>query len=441
MNPEKNTEVLTSAQELWGELLKFGVRLMQPWTMYQLIIIIALAIFCTALTRAFVPKCTKWCEGKEGIYKHLSTIMLDVHRRVSLAVYTVIALSVVSIMQIITWPSRSFFIGLSIELAVSWLVISIVASLIKMRSLRALATWVGWTIATLQITDLLEPTTHLLDSIYIDLAGDQISILTILNAILTLLALFIVARIVTRVSVRQINKIDDMTPSLKVLFSKIVQISLYTIGFLLCLKVIGFDLGNLAVLSGAIGLGIGFGLQRIVSNLISGIIILLDKSIKPGDVISLNETFGWITHLGSRYASVTTRDGREHLIPNEDFITSQVINWSHSSDFVRLDIFFGVDYDCDPHEIKKLAAAAPLTVDRVVTNPKPVAHIVKFGDSSIDFILRFWIRDPNKGLTNIRGNVYLSLWDTLKENNINIPYPRREITVLGSDGERLQDVK
>jgi len=441
MNPENNTEVLTSAQELWGELLKFGVRLMQPWTMYQIIIIIALAIFCTAMTRAFVPKCTKWCEGKEGVYKHLSDVVLSVHRRVSLAVYTVIALSVVSIMQIITWPSRSFFIGLSIELAVSWLVISIVASLIKMKSLRALATWVGWTIATLQITDLLEPTTHLLDSIYIDLADDQISILTIINAILTLLALFIVARIVTRVSVRQINKIDDMTPSLKVLFSKIVQISLYTIGFLLCLKVIGFDLGNLAVLSGAIGLGIGFGLQRIVSNLISGIIILLDKSIKPGDVISLNETFGWITHLGSRYASVTTRDGREHLIPNEDFITSQVINWSHSSDFVRLDIFFGVDYDCDPHEVKKLAAAAPLSVDRVVTNPKPVAHIVKFGDSSIDFILRFWIRDPNKGLTNIRGNVYLSLWDTLKENNINIPYPRREITVLGSDGERLEDVK
>ncbi|MBE9477076.1 MAG: mechanosensitive ion channel, partial [Proteobacteria bacterium] len=222
-------------------------------------------------------------------------------------------------------------------------------------------------------------------------------------------------------------------PSLKVLLSKAIQIGLYTTGFLLCLKVIGFDLGNLAVLSGAIGLGIGFGLQRIVSNLISGIIILLDKSIKPGDVISLNETFGWITYLGSRYASVTTRDGREHLIPNEDFITNQVINWSHSSDFVRLDIHFGVDYDCDPHAVKKLAALAPLTVERVVNNPKPVAHIVNFGESSIDFILRFWIRDPNKGLTNIRGNVYLALWDTLKENNISIPYPRREITMLGTE--------
>ncbi len=441
MDPRNNTEVLTSAQELWGELLKFGVRLMQPWTMYQITIIIVLAIFCTAMTRALLPKCTKWCEGKKGIYKHLSTIVLDVHRRVSLVVYTVIAFSVVSIMQIVTWPSRSFFIGLSIELAISWLLISVVTSLIKIKSLRALVTWVGWIIATLQLTDLLEPTAQLLDSISIEVASDKVSILMILNTILSLLALFVIARIVNRVSVRQINKIDDMTPSLKVLVSKIVQISLYTIGFLLCLKVIGFKLGNLAVLSGAIGLGIGFGMQKIVSNLISGMIILMDKSIKPGDVISLNETFGWITHLGSRYASVTTRDGREHLIPNEDFITNQVINWSHSSDFVRLDIYFGVDYDCDPHEVKKLAAASPLTVERVVTNPKPVAHIVSFGDSSIDFILRFWIRDPNKGLTNIRGNVYLSLWDTLKENNINIPYPRREITVLENSKESLQDAK
>ena len=213
---------------------------------------------------------------------------------------------------------------------------------------------------------------------------------------------------------------------------KTLQIGLYTTALLMGLKAVGFDLGSLAVLSGAIGLGIGFGLKKIVSNLISGIIILLDKSIKPGDVISLNDTFGWITQLGARYASVNTRDGREHLISNEDFITYQVINWSHSSDFVRLDIFFGVDYRSNPHEVKKVASQAPLTVGRVVTNPAPVCHVVNFGDSSIDFILRFWIRDPNKGLTNIRGNVYLALWDTLQENNISIPYPRREITMLNT---------
>jgi small-conductance mechanosensitive channel len=293
-------------------------------------------------------------------------------------------------------------------------------------------TWLGWIIATLHITEFLEPTQNLLDSIALEMGDTRISVLMVLVAVFSLFALFLMAGFISKSGTRKINRIEDMSPSIKVLLSKTLQIGLYVTAFILSLKAIGFDLGNLAVLSGAIGLGIGFGLQKIVSNLVSGIIILLDKSIKPGDVISLNETFGWITQLGARYASVTTRDGREHLIPNEDFITNQVINWSHSSDFVRLDIFFGVDYDSDPHLVKKVASQAPLTVDRVVTNPAPVCHVVNFGDSSIDFILRFWIRDPNKGLTNIRGNAYLALWDTLKENNISIPYPRREITMLNS---------
>ncbi len=432
MKPDETTNVLMSMQEIWEELLKVNVRLMQPWTLYQLFIILSMVVFCFLAVRIMVPKCGKWCEGKEGIYKYLSNIFLDVHRRLTLVMYVPIAFSVVSIMQVITWPSRSFFIGLSVELALSWLLISVVTSFIKNGSFRALTTWVGWIMATLQITDFLEPAKNLLDSMAVGIGETRLSALMVLVAIFSLAALFIMANLISKSGARKIDRIEDMSPSIKVLLIKALQISLYTAAFLLSLKTIGFDLGSLAVLSGAIGLGIGFGLQKIVSNLISGIIILLDKSIKPGDVISLNETFGWITKLGARYASVTTRDGREHLIPNEDFITSQVINWSHSSDFVRLDIHFGVDYDSNPHEVKKLAAAAPLTVDRVVSNPPPVAHVVNFGDSSVDFILRFWIRDPNKGLTNIRGNVYLALWDTLQENNIGIPYPRREITMLGA---------
>ncbi len=439
MDPLGKTEVLTSAQEFLQELLKLGVRLTSPWALYQLVIIVSIAVFCNVLARVIMPHCSKWCEGKEGILKHLSVVILDVHRRLSLAFYIVVAFTVVTIMQTITWPSRSFFIGLSAELAISWLLISVISSFIKNGPLRALVTWFGWIIATLQITDFLEPTKNLLDSLALEIGDTRLSILMVLIAISSLFALFIMASLISKTGARKINRIDDMSPSIKVLLIKALQIGLYTAAFLLSLKAVGFDLGNLAVLSGAIGLGIGFGLQKIVSNLISGIIILLDKSIKPGDVISLNDTFGWITKLGARYASVTTRDGREHLIPNEDFITSQVINWSHSSDFVRLDIHFGVDYDSNPHEVKKLAAAAPLTVDRVVSNPPPVAHVVNFGDSSVDFILRFWIRDPNKGLTNIRGNVYLALWDTLQENNIDIPYPRREITMLGT-GDDTQTI-
>jgi len=176
-------------------------------------------------------------------------------------------------------------------------------------------------------------------------------------------------------------------------------------------------------------------LQKVVSNLVSGIIILLDKSIKPGDVISLGETFGWINSLGARYVSVVTRDGKEFLIPNEDLITGQVVNWSHSNAFVRLDIYFGTAYGDDPHKVREIAIAAATSVPRVLEHPKtPVCHIVGFGDSSVDYILRFWIQDPTGGLTNIRGNVYLALWDAFKSHNINLPFPQREVRLLPEDG-------
>ena len=175
--------------------------------------------------------------------------------------------------------------------------------------------------------------------------------------------------------------------------------------------------------------------RKVVSNLVSGVIILLDKSIKPGDVISLGETFGWINSLGARYVSVVTRDGREYLIPNEDLITGQVVNWSHSNDFVRLDIYFGTSYDDDPHLVRRVAIEAVGSLDRVLSNPKaPVCHIVGFGDSSVDYILRFWIEDPTGGLTNIRGAVYLALWDAFQAHEISIPFPQREVRVL-KDGE------
>ena len=169
---------------------------------------------------------------------------------------------------------------------------------------------------------------------------------------------------------------------------------------------------------------------------------MLDKSIKPGDVISLGETFGWINTLGARYASVVTRDGKEYLIPNEDLITGQVVNWSHSNDFVRLDIYFGTAYGDDPHKVRKLAIEAARVSTECWSNA-PVCHIVGFGDNSVDYILRFWIKDPTGGLTNIRGNVYLALWDTFQENGISIPFPQREVRMLGDemgDGDGMPDL-
>ena len=216
---------------------------------------------------------------------------------------------------------------------------------------------------------------------------------------------------------------------------KFLQVVLFGAAFFMALRSVGFDLTGLAVLSGAIGVGLGFGLQKVVSNLVSGIIILLDKSIKPGDVITVGETFGWINSLGARYVSITTRDGREYLIPNEDLITTQVVNWSHSNDFVRLDIYFGTAYGDNPREVRRLAIEAAASVDRVLEFRPPVCHIVGFGDSSVDYILRFWIKDPTGGLTNIRGNVYLALWDAFADNGISIPFPQREVKML--DGSAI----
>ena len=213
------------------------------------------------------------------------------------------------------------------------------------------------------------------------------------------------------------------------MIGKVAKIGLVLAAGAIALSSVGVDLTALTVFSGAVGVGLGFGLQKVVSNFVSGVIILLDKSIKPGDTISLEGTFGWIRELRARFVSVVTRDGREYLIPNEDFITQRVINWSFSDNFVRLDVNFGVSYDADPHKVSQLAIEAAMSVARVEADRRPVCWLTDFGESSLDFVLRFWIRDPQQGLTNVRGKVLLALWDTFKENGISIPYPHREIIV------------
>jgi small-conductance mechanosensitive channel len=243
------------------------------------------------------------------------------------------------------------------------------------------------------------------------------------------------ARLITRTTAARIERNEDISPSMRVLVVKFMQVALYGLAIVIGLRSVGVDLTGLAVLSGAIGVGLGFGLQKVVSNLVSGVIILLDKSIKPGDVISLGDTFGWIQTLGARYASVVTRDGKEYLIPNEDLITNQVVNWSHSDEFVRLDIHFGTSYGDDPHLVRRIAIEAARGVDRVLTSKAPVCHITGFGDSSVDYILRFWISDPTGGLTNIRGNVFLALWDAFHAHGISIPFPQREVRML-DDGPK-----
>ena len=182
-------------------------------------------------------------------------------------------------------------------------------------------------------------------------------------------------------------------------------------------------------------LGIGLLMGGFFTRDISGIIILMDRSIKPGDVIAIDGTYGQIREMGARYLSIVTRDGAEYLIPNEDLITRQVINWSFSSTHLRIKIGVGVSYDADVHKVMELMIKAARVNERVLGDPQPVCQLKNFGDNSIKMELRFWISDPENGIANISSAIRMAIWDAFKANGITIPYPQRVVHMTDQSPE------
>jgi small-conductance mechanosensitive channel len=335
----------------------------------------------------------------------------------------------VLVMREVTWPSRSYLLAIIAELATAWLFVILTTRLIRSAPLRAVVRYGAWIYVTLTILNLRDEAMQILDTIGFSFGEMRLSLLLVLQAAVLLSALVLAARFLTRVTAARVQQSDDISPSMQVLIVKLSQAALYGAAIVIGLRASGIDLTGLAVLSGAIGVGIGFGLQKVVSNLISGIILLLDKSIKPGDVIEVGDSYGRIHSLGARYVSVVTRDGFEYLIPNEDLITQQVINWSFSNKLVRLKIGVGVSYDTDIHHARELVVEAAKNIPRVLAHPKPVCQLKEFGNSSVDLELRIWIADPEKGVSNVSSDVRLAIWDAFQENNIEIPFPQRDVHI------------
>ncbi len=431
--PLLNDQLSEVGWSLWGQASVFVESLLRPWNAYQLGIALAVLGLAYLLRAMFGGRIRDWMASREGWPTWRMRILVLVHKRLLAIFFFVLIWLAVFVMREVTWPSRSYILGIIAELATAWLFVTLTTRLIRSSLLRSIVRYGAWAYVTLTILGVRDEAATILDSIAISFGDIRLSMLLAVQAVVLIAALITGARFVTRTTQARIERNEDISPSMRVLVVKLMQALLYGAAIFVGLRASGVDLTGLAVLSGAIGVGLGFGLQKVVSNLVSGVIILLDKSIKPGDVISLGETFGWINTLGARYASVVTRDGKEYLIPNEDLITGQVVNWSHSNDFVRLDIHFGTAYHDDPHLVRQIAVEAALGVTRVLKDRAPVCHIVGFGESSVDYILRFWITDPTGGLTNIRGNVYLALWDAFKEHGISIPFPQREVRMLGDE--------
>jgi len=325
-------------------------------------------------------------------------------------------------------------VGLSVavmKLLLAGMFIRVAVQVIENRFVRNFFALSIWVIAALSIFGILDETTAALDSVGIDLGNSRLSALAVIKSIFLLFTLLYFAIFVSTFAERKVMQVKGIKRASQVLITKIIRITLIVFALLIGVTSAGLDLSLFAVFGGAVGLGIGFGLQKVISNLFSGLLLLMDKSIVPGDVLEMEGgTFGWVQHMGARYTEVITRDNKSFLIPNEDFITQKVVNWSHGNTLIRIEVTFGVHYDHNPHEVKDLAQEATKHADdRICEDPAPVCHLAEFGDSSMNFKLRFWIKDAEKGVTNIRGAVMLALWDSFQKNGIKIPYPHREVLI------------
>jgi small-conductance mechanosensitive channel len=328
------------------------------------------------------------------------------------------------------WPDAAeFILGFALALWVGLLVRTLVRGLHLPRWAALLLAAAAFVAILADVIDGLEPVTRVLNQAGFSVGSTRLSLLTLLQAAIALLILFAVLRLIGRVVNHSISRAAGLDATQKLLAQKLVGVVLLIAAFFIGIDLVGVDLTALAVFSGAFGLAIGFGFQKTFGNLIAGILLLWDRSIKPGDVIAVGDSFGHVTKIGVRAVSIVTRDGKEHLIPNENLMTQEVENWSYSTTNVRVHIPVGVSYDCDIALAQKLMIQAASEAERVLKSPAPNVWLREFGDSSVVHDILVWISDPEGGVGNVQSDILNRLWVLFKENDIQIPFPQRDIHV------------
>jgi small-conductance mechanosensitive channel len=329
-----------------------------------------------------------------------------------------------------TWPSRSYLLAVAANLAFAWLIIRLVTSVIRNTFIVRLVSLSAWLVAALSILGLLEPTIEALDSVSIVLGGLRLTPLLLIKLGVLLIVALWLTNIASNFVESRITRSGDLTPSLQVLLVKMIRLTLMVFAVAVVMSAVGINLSALAIFSGAAGVGIGFGLQKIVANFISGIILLADKSVKPGDLVTIGDSTGRINEMKTRYISVAAGDGREFLIPNEDLITQKVVNWTYTDKNTLVKVNFGTNYEADPRLVCKLAIDVAAATPRALKGKPPNCILTEFAEAGMKFSLTFWIADPD-GLDNVKSEVMLSLWEVFKREGIQVPYPVREIRIRG----------
>jgi len=332
---------------------------------------------------------------------------------------------------------ESWLIRMAESLAVILILYTLLTRFIKSALIRSLIKWIIIPIAILQIFGLLDDVTTYLEQLKIEIGNIKISAYGLARVALFGVLLFWIGRVSTSVGQRIIRNQQDLDVGTREVFAKLLQVGVFFIIFLLLLQVMGINLTTLAVFGGALGVGLGFGLQSIASNFISGIIILLDRSLTVGDHIELEDgRSGTIRELNMRSTTLETFDGKDIMVPNERFITSNFINWTHKNKKQRYDLEFSVAYDTDLHKLFEIVREIVASHPEVLSDPdlpfeeQPDAEIKAFGDSGVEILVEFWMEAIDDGAKRVRADLLLMIWDALRENGIQIPFPQREVRVI-----------
>lgn len=274
------------------------------------------------------------------------------------------------------------------------------------------------------------------DTYALTVGGVSFTLYRIIKSFILIVIVFYLASIVSDIGENKINNIQKMRASNKALLVKVYQIILYFLFFLFVLDSIGLDITTFAVFGGAIGIGVGFGLQKITSNFISGIILLFEKSIEAGDLVELSDgTFGFVGNTGARSTLITAFDGRDIMIPNEDFIVNRVINWTYNDHKARVEISIGVSYDSDLEKVQAIILEAAKQHPRCMQDPEPACFLREFADSSVNFLLFFWVNDVKEGRYGPTNDVLFTIWNRFKEEGIEIPFPQRDVHIKSIEGK------
>src|ERR1700694_3386041 len=402
-----------------------GAEVTSPWFYLQLGIILVGAGIAYAAGAAIRSKIDLTSLGM-GWPAPLRLFMRVLVRSASVAVFAVVMRLARGIMSASTWPSRQYLLE-----GAAWLVISLVTSVIRNAFIVRLVSFSAWLVAALSILGQLDPVIEALDSVSVVLGGLRLTPLLLIKLGALLIAALWVTNIASNFAESRITRSSDLTPSIQVLLVKMIRLGLMIFAVAVAMSAVGIDLSALAIFSGAAGVGIGFGLQKIVANFISGIILLADKSVKPGDLVTIGDNTGRINEMKTRYISVAAGDGREFLIPNEDLVTQKVVNWTYTDKNTLVKVNFGTNYDADPRLVCKLAVDIAAATPRAIQGKPPGCLLVEFAEAGMKFSLTFWISDPD-GMDNVKSDVMLALWDAFKREGIQVPYPVREIRVRGA---------